>query len=233
MHVLNIRDENGNFIPIPAIRGGDGKSAYEQAKEGGYSGTEEEFIAILNGLTNHKDLPHYSDFGNPHKVTKSQVGLDKVPNVSTNDQTPTYTDTSNLQTLSSGEQLNVAFQKIKCAITNLINHIGNKSNPHGVTKTQLGLGEFASDINKNVVAGNGASCSSTAINNVVIGHNATLPGAEAPGNVVIGPFAKSNSKNMGGCDISIGYLSCTDGESSLAIGNQAKAGKGAIQLGPG
>ena len=51
LSVLNIRDENGNFIPIPAIRGDDGKSAYEQAKEGGYKGTEDEFIAILNGIT--------------------------------------------------------------------------------------------------------------------------------------------------------------------------------------
>ena len=39
MPILHIRDENGNFIPITAIRGAEGKSAYEQAKEGGYKGT--------------------------------------------------------------------------------------------------------------------------------------------------------------------------------------------------
>ena len=66
------------------------------------------------------------------------LGLGNVPNVATNDQTPTYSDTTTLQTLASGEKLNVAFQKIKCAITNLINHLANKSNPHGVTASQAG-----------------------------------------------------------------------------------------------
>lgn len=74
MPILQIRDENGNFIPIPAIKGTDGKSAYEQAVEGGYKGTEAEFIAMLNGLTNSEDAAHYADFNNPHKVTAEQVG---------------------------------------------------------------------------------------------------------------------------------------------------------------
>lgn len=73
MPILQIRDEDGNFIPIPAIKGDKGKSAYEQAKEGGYKGTEEEFIAILNGLTFPEDAEHREDFNNPHKVTASQV----------------------------------------------------------------------------------------------------------------------------------------------------------------
>lgn len=60
-----------------------------------------------------------------HTHTKEQVGLGNVPNVATNDQTPTYSDTSTLATLSSGEKLNVALQKIKCAITNLINHLAD------------------------------------------------------------------------------------------------------------
>lgn len=81
---------------------------------------------------------HTENKENPHSVTKSQVGLGNVPNVATNDQTPTYSDTTTLATLNSGEKLNVALQKIKCAITNLISHIGNKSNPHGVTASQVG-----------------------------------------------------------------------------------------------
>lgn len=74
MPILRIKDENGNFVSIPAIQGDDGKSAYEQAKEGGYKGTEEEFIAVLNGLTSSTEYAHYSDFGNPHKVTAQQTG---------------------------------------------------------------------------------------------------------------------------------------------------------------
>ena len=46
--ILNIRDPNTNqWIEIPAITGAPGKSAYEFAKEGGYTGTEEEFIVAL------------------------------------------------------------------------------------------------------------------------------------------------------------------------------------------
>jgi hypothetical protein len=74
MNVLKIRDKDGNFIPILSLKGENGKSAYEQAKEGGYKGTEQEFIALLNGLTNTEDAAHYSDLNNPHKTTASQVG---------------------------------------------------------------------------------------------------------------------------------------------------------------
>lgn len=79
MPILRIRDENGNFIPINSIKGEDGKSAYEQAKEGGYGGTEEEFITFLNGLLNpievvSEEPSHYTDYNNPHKVTAAQVG---------------------------------------------------------------------------------------------------------------------------------------------------------------
>lgn len=74
MAVLQIKDKDGNFIPIPAVKGNDGKSAYEQAKEGGYVGTEEEFIALLNGLTASGDADHYADFNNPHRVTAVQTG---------------------------------------------------------------------------------------------------------------------------------------------------------------
>ena len=83
---------------------------------------------------------HTGNKSNPHSVTKSQVGLGNVPNVATNDQTPTYSDTTTLVTLSSGEKISIAFAKIKLAITTLINHLVNKSNPHGVTKSQVGLG---------------------------------------------------------------------------------------------
>lgn len=44
--ILKIRDKDGNFVDFPAIAG---KSAYDYAVEGGYQGTEEEFIAFLNG----------------------------------------------------------------------------------------------------------------------------------------------------------------------------------------
>ena len=81
---------------------------------------------------------HSENKGNPHSVTKTQVGLGNVPNVATNDQTPTYTAATTLSTLTSGEKLSVSMGKIMKAITDLISHIGNKSNPHNVTAAQVG-----------------------------------------------------------------------------------------------
>lgn len=81
-NVLNIRDKDGNFVAIPAISGADGKSAYEQAVEGGFAGTEEEFIQILGSLGGVFALQladtidaeeHIADKNNPHGVTAAQV----------------------------------------------------------------------------------------------------------------------------------------------------------------
>ena len=77
--------------------------------------------------------------GNPHKVGKSEVGLGNVPNVATNDQTPTYTAATAPVALTSGEKLSAALGKIAAVVSALISHLANKSNPHGVTKSQVGL----------------------------------------------------------------------------------------------
>lgn len=62
---------------------------------------------------------------NPHGTTKSDVGLGNVPNVATNDQTPSYTEASSLAKLTSGEKLSVAFGKISKAVTDLISHLAD------------------------------------------------------------------------------------------------------------
>ena len=157
MPILQIRDKYGKFIPINAIKGNDGKSAYEQAKEGGYTGTEEEFISLLNGVTNGGG--HYTDFNNPHKITKKQIELGNVPNVATNDQTPTYEEATVLETLTSGEKLSVAFGKIKKATTDLIAHLSDKTKH--ITSTTLGGGAIGSGAitDSGGAIGSGASAS--------------------------------------------------------------------------
>lgn len=88
--ILSLRNKStGEFYDIPIISGKDGKSAYEQAVEGGYQGTEEDFIAFLNGLTGaalstaslaeEEAEEHYANFNNPHKVTAQQTGA--IPQV--------------------------------------------------------------------------------------------------------------------------------------------------------
>jgi hypothetical protein len=119
---------------------------------------------------------HVNDYSNPHRVTKEQLGLDKIPNVATNDQTPTYEiDEENppsLEPLESGEKMTFAFRKLAVAVNNLISHIKNKSNPHSVTCSQIGAAaashtHSASEINSGVdtepVAGSDNLISSGAV----------------------------------------------------------------------
>jgi len=99
----------------------------------------EALDTAIGTKANASDLTsHTGNKSNPHSVTKSQVGLGNVPNVATNDQTPTYTQASSLANLTSGEKLSVSFGKIMKAIADLISHLANKSNPHGVTAAQAG-----------------------------------------------------------------------------------------------
>ena len=88
---------------------------------------------IGNNLTAHAE-----NTNNPHNVTAEQVGLGNVPNKATNDLQPTYAKASTLTALSNGERLSVAFGKIAKAIADLIAHISDKANPHGVTASQAG-----------------------------------------------------------------------------------------------
>lgn len=125
-----------------------------------FIGDAENVAAAINSslvYASAADLEaHTGNVENPHNVTKEQVGLGNVPNRSTNDQTPTYETATSFATLTSGEKLSTAFGKIKLAITNLINHIGNRSNPHGVTAAQVNAAakahtHNASDINAGTV----------------------------------------------------------------------------------
>lgn len=56
---------------------------------------------------------HSQTTGNPHGTTASDVGLGNVPNVSTNNQTPTFTEASTRNNIASGEKLSVIFGKIQ------------------------------------------------------------------------------------------------------------------------
>lgn len=55
---------------------------------------------------------HIQDTENPHKTTKAQIGLSNVPNVTTNDQTPTFTQATARNNIASGNTLSVIFGKI-------------------------------------------------------------------------------------------------------------------------
>lgn len=116
---------------------------------------------------------HIEDSNNPHAVTKAQIGLGNVDNTSDANKpissatqaalnlkadasdvyskSETYTQNEVDSLLSS--KLNITTASTTYAtISGLNNHINNKSNPHSVTKSQIGLGNVdnTSDISKPV-----------------------------------------------------------------------------------
>lgn len=140
--------------------------------------TETEIDAKLKAQSG--DLTeHIEDTANPHNVTKTQVGLGNVPNVATNDQTPSYTMASANTALVSGEKLSVAFGKISKAVSSLISHLANVSNPHGVTKAQVGLGnvdntaDSAKSVKYATSAGSATKATQDASGNVIASTYAT------------------------------------------------------------
>lgn len=144
---VNGKALTGNITLTASDIGADASGAAATALTNAKAYTDGEVGAVADDLSEHT-----TNTSNPHNVTKSQVGLGNVPNVSTNNQAPTYTQATTLANLVSGETLSTTFGKIMKAIADLISHLSNTSNPHGVTKTQVGLGNVnnTSDANKPV-----------------------------------------------------------------------------------
>lgn len=111
------------------------------------------FNALFAQLLQNEAYLGLNKFSSDNPPTASQVGLGNVPNVSTNNQTPTYTAAASLSNLTSGEKLSVAFGKIAKGISDLISHLANKSNPHAVTASQIGAVPTTLKINGKPLSG--------------------------------------------------------------------------------
>lgn len=102
--------------------------------------------AQADTTVNAKVDSHIGNKSNPHAVTKAQVGLGNVNNTSDVDKP-----------VSTAQATAIADAKAAGtnAQTNLTTHMQNMSNPHGVTRDQLGLGTTAEIIFKKVSAPSG------------------------------------------------------------------------------
>ena len=111
--------------------------------------------ANWNSKANGADLTgHTTNKNNPHEVTKSQIGLSNVDNVKQaskaefdahagdNNRHVTAADKSNWNSKANGSHTHPTSQitDLDPKLDNYDGHIGNKNNPHGVTKAQVGLG---------------------------------------------------------------------------------------------
>lgn len=102
--------------------------------------------AQADTTVNAKVDSHIGNKSNPHRVTKAQVGLGNVNNTSdANKPVSTAQATAIADAKAAGTN----------AQTNLTTHMQNMSNPHRVTRDQLGLGTTAEIIFKKVSAPSG------------------------------------------------------------------------------
>lgn len=103
---------------------------------------------------------HTLDQNNPHKVTKAQVGLENVDNTSDADKPVSTlqgeaiaqaksdvlgksTDAAGANTVAGANKAAAAAKEYAEGVqTNLTTHEDKKNNPHEVTATQLGVGDF-------------------------------------------------------------------------------------------
>lgn len=119
---------------------------------------------------------HSQTTGNPHGTTASDVGLGNVPNVSTNNQTPTFSQASTRNNIASGEKLSVILGKIQkffndlktVAFSGSFTDLTNQPQINGNTltgnKTTSDLGINAD----NVMMSDGVTSVEDALNKIVV-----------------------------------------------------------------
>lgn len=95
---------------------------------------------------NNKVDSHIANKSNPHGVTKAQVGLGNVNNTSDADKPVSTAQATAIADAKAAGTL---------AQTNLTTHLQDKSNPHQVTRDQLGMGITSEIIFKKVSAPSG------------------------------------------------------------------------------
>jgi len=132
----NVTDQNDNMDVIDRVMQEykDGTQTVGNAENLG--GKPADYYVTgdhKHSVSDIEDFPSTMPPSN-HTHSASDVGLGNVPNVSTNNQTPTYTVAGSNAELTSGEKLSVAFGKIAKAIKSLIAHLADTTSH--VTSTE-------------------------------------------------------------------------------------------------
>ena len=117
-----------------------GLSSYAQATAGADNTsymTPQRVKEAITFIVGNTLADHMGDYSNPHQTTKAQVGLGSVQNYGIAATADAQAGTAN--------NLYMTPLRVKEAITyqvgvSMNSHISNTSNPHSVTKAQVGLG---------------------------------------------------------------------------------------------
>ena len=84
---------------------------------------------------------HVNNKENPHGVSKKDVGLGNVENVSPSNAVVIFETAETPAELVKGEKMGAMIGKIAAAVKSIISHIANKENPHGISAEKVGAAE--------------------------------------------------------------------------------------------
>ena len=106
-----ITDDEENDATVITPKGGT-DNAYTPSDAASDTINDTDYVPMLEGTKKKKALWSTIIAKIKASISKSDVGLGNVPNVSTNDQTPTFTQASTRANIASGEKLSTIFGKI-------------------------------------------------------------------------------------------------------------------------
>lgn len=153
----------------------------------------EDFPSTMPPSSHKHSKSDISDFPtsmtpSAHTHSASEVGLGNVPNVTTNNQTPTFTVATANAELTSGEKLSVAFGKIAKAIKSLIAHLADTTSHVTSTERSTWNGKA------NASHGNHVPTTQTASNKVFLRNDNTWQ-TVTPANIGASPTGHKHTKS--------------------------------------
>ena len=192
---------------------------------------QEAVSALGDGKADKKDVSQHLSTENPHNITKETVGLGNVPNVATDDQTPTFTQAASRENIASGEKLSVVFGKIgkwladlkAVAFTGSYNDLADRpAIPTASTAAPRAAGTAAAGTASAYARGDHVHPLQTSVSGSsgsCLGNAATATKAtqDGEGNVIADTYAKRSI--YGNDAVSMGRKSATEnGMNSFAFG---------------
>lgn len=138
---------------------------------------------------------HLTDYNNPHKVTKAQIGLDRVDNTSDMEKPVSTLQQIEIDKVSSAVAL-------KANQSDLSTHVNNTNNPHSVTAAQVGLGKVdnTSDMEKPI-----STATQAALSNI----NTTIAGLVTKDQLDAHKSDKNNPHNVTASQVGLGNVNNT------------------------